>query len=154
MRPKKKRLLTIFLTGLPQLGVSDPSSLKFWGFYDPSAGRVLVNGEDMKNFKISALRRCIGYVGQEQLRAGAGYFIWFSSSLGKFNHNSTEVSNIIIQSLGIKYHNSLTATSLRSIYQVSELWLWYLTQHIWRDGTGQWQWAFWCIWNGVAATPN
>jgi len=34
-------------------------------FYDPSAGRVLVNGEDMKNFKISALRRCIGYVGQE-----------------------------------------------------------------------------------------
>lgn len=34
-------------------------------FYDPAAGRVLVNGEDMKNFKISALRRCIGYVGQE-----------------------------------------------------------------------------------------
>eukprot|EP00434_Breviolum_minutum_P013893 symbB.v1.2.012251.t1/scaffold843.1/size158467/2 len=34
-------------------------------FYDPVGGKVLVNGEDMKNFKISALRRCIGYVGQE-----------------------------------------------------------------------------------------
>ena len=34
-------------------------------FYDPSSGVVLVNGEDMKSFKISSLRRCIGYVGQE-----------------------------------------------------------------------------------------
>lgn len=34
-------------------------------FYDPTAGQVLVNGRDMKDFKISALRRCIGYVGQE-----------------------------------------------------------------------------------------
>ena len=34
-------------------------------FYDPSSGVVMVNGHDMKNFKISALRRCIGYVGQE-----------------------------------------------------------------------------------------
>ena len=34
-------------------------------FYDPLQGRVLVNGEDMKSFKVSALRRCIGYVGQE-----------------------------------------------------------------------------------------
>ena len=34
-------------------------------FYDPEAGRVLVNGSDMKSFKVSALRRCIGYVGQE-----------------------------------------------------------------------------------------
>ena len=34
-------------------------------FYDPVGGKVLVNGEDMKNFKISALRRCVGYVGQE-----------------------------------------------------------------------------------------
>ena len=32
-------------------------------FYDPTAGQVLVNGRDMKDFKISALRRCIGYVG-------------------------------------------------------------------------------------------
>ena len=35
------------------------------GFYDPVAGRVLVNGQDMKDFKIGSLRRCIGYVGQE-----------------------------------------------------------------------------------------
>lgn len=34
-------------------------------FYDPNSGLVLVNGQDMKNFKVSALRRCIGYVGQE-----------------------------------------------------------------------------------------
>lgn len=34
-------------------------------FYDPSSGVVQVNGHDMKNFKISSLRRCIGYVGQE-----------------------------------------------------------------------------------------
>ncbi|CAJ1374272.1 unnamed protein product [Effrenium voratum] len=34
-------------------------------FYDPNTGTVLVNGQDMKSFKVSALRRCIGYVGQE-----------------------------------------------------------------------------------------
>ncbi|CAL1142099.1 unnamed protein product [Cladocopium goreaui] len=34
-------------------------------FYDPSSGVVQVNGHDMKNFKTSSLRRCIGYVGQE-----------------------------------------------------------------------------------------
>jgi ATP-binding cassette subfamily B (MDR/TAP) protein 1 len=34
-------------------------------FYDPSAGEILVNGENIKNFSISALRKCIGYVGQE-----------------------------------------------------------------------------------------
>ncbi|CAJ1449438.1 unnamed protein product, partial [Effrenium voratum] len=34
-------------------------------FYDPNTGTVLVNGQDMKTFKVSALRRCIGYVGQE-----------------------------------------------------------------------------------------
>ncbi|CAE7260932.1 ABCB1 [Symbiodinium pilosum] len=34
-------------------------------FYDPDAGTVLVNGQDMRTFKVSALRRCIGYVGQE-----------------------------------------------------------------------------------------
>ena len=39
-------------------------------FYDPTAGQVLVNGRDMKDFKISALRRCIGYVGQEPPRVG------------------------------------------------------------------------------------
>ena len=31
-------------------------------FYDPDSGAVLVNGQNMTNFKISALRRCIGYV--------------------------------------------------------------------------------------------
>jgi len=34
-------------------------------FYDPDSGAVKVNGQNMKSFKISALRRCIGYVGQE-----------------------------------------------------------------------------------------
>ncbi|CAE7635908.1 unnamed protein product [Symbiodinium microadriaticum] len=34
-------------------------------FYDPDSGAVLVNGQNMNSFKISALRRCIGYVGQE-----------------------------------------------------------------------------------------
>jgi len=34
-------------------------------FYDPDSGAVLVNGQNMTSFKISALRRCIGYVGQE-----------------------------------------------------------------------------------------
>ena len=34
-------------------------------FYDPDSGAVLVNGQNMKTFKIAALRRCIGYVGQE-----------------------------------------------------------------------------------------
>ena len=34
-------------------------------FYDPDAGAVLVNGQNMASFKISALRKCIGYVGQE-----------------------------------------------------------------------------------------
>ncbi|CAK9045272.1 ATP-dependent translocase ABCB1 (ATP-binding cassette sub-family B member 1) (Multidrug resistance protein 1) (P-glycoprotein 1) (Phospholipid transporter ABCB1) (CD antigen CD243) [Durusdinium trenchii] len=34
-------------------------------FYDPASGVVMVNGHDMKTFKISSLRRCIGYVGQE-----------------------------------------------------------------------------------------
>jgi len=34
-------------------------------FYDPNSGVVLVNGQDMKNFKVSSLRRCLGYVGQE-----------------------------------------------------------------------------------------
>jgi len=34
-------------------------------FYDPDAGAVLVNGKNMTNYKIQALRRCIGYVGQE-----------------------------------------------------------------------------------------
>ncbi|CAE7217756.1 ABCB1 [Symbiodinium natans] len=34
-------------------------------FYDPDSGKVLVNGTDMTSFKVSALRRCIGYVGQE-----------------------------------------------------------------------------------------
>ena len=43
----------------------DAKSASIRGFYDPEAGRVLVNGSDMKSFKIAALRRCIGYVGQE-----------------------------------------------------------------------------------------
>ncbi|CAE7439846.1 ABCB1, partial [Symbiodinium necroappetens] len=34
-------------------------------FYDPSSGVVYVNGWDMRTFKINALRKCIGYVGQE-----------------------------------------------------------------------------------------
>ncbi|CAE7381505.1 ABCB1, partial [Symbiodinium pilosum] len=34
-------------------------------FYDPDSGAVLVNGQNMTSFKISALRKCIGYVGQE-----------------------------------------------------------------------------------------
>ncbi|CAJ1336106.1 unnamed protein product [Effrenium voratum] len=34
-------------------------------FYDPSAGVVLVDGQDMRKFKIGSVRRCIGYVGQE-----------------------------------------------------------------------------------------
>ena len=34
-------------------------------FYDPSSGMVSVDGQDMRKFKISSLRRCIGYVGQE-----------------------------------------------------------------------------------------
>ncbi|CAE7539788.1 ABCB1 [Symbiodinium natans] len=34
-------------------------------FYDPDSGAVLVNGQNMTSFKISSLRRCIGYVGQE-----------------------------------------------------------------------------------------
>ena len=34
-------------------------------FYDPDAGSVLVNGKDMRSFRITSLRRCIGYVGQE-----------------------------------------------------------------------------------------
>ena len=34
-------------------------------FYDPDSGAVLVNGQDMRSFKVSALRKCIGYVGQE-----------------------------------------------------------------------------------------
>ena len=34
-------------------------------FYDPDAGAVLVNGQNMTSFKTSALRKCIGYVGQE-----------------------------------------------------------------------------------------
>ena len=42
-----------------------PLNIRSGGFYDPEAGRVLVNGVDMKSFKIAALRRCIGYVGQE-----------------------------------------------------------------------------------------
>ncbi|OLP94424.1 Multidrug resistance protein 1 [Symbiodinium microadriaticum] len=34
-------------------------------FYDPDSGEVLVNGQSMRDFKVSSLRRCIGYVGQE-----------------------------------------------------------------------------------------
>eukprot|EP00439_Symbiodinium_sp_Y106_P024056 s2066_g2.t3 len=34
-------------------------------FYDPDAGFVSINGKDMRSFKVGALRRCIGYVGQE-----------------------------------------------------------------------------------------
>lgn len=34
-------------------------------FYDPSSGTVLVNGEDMRQFKTSSIREKIGYVGQE-----------------------------------------------------------------------------------------
>jgi len=34
-------------------------------FYDPSTGSVLVNGEDMREFKTSSIREKIGYVGQE-----------------------------------------------------------------------------------------
>mmetsp|Transcript_57302 Transcript_57302/g.101615 ORF Transcript_57302/g.101615 Transcript_57302/m.101615 type:complete len:1276 (+) Transcript_57302:45-3872(+) len=34
-------------------------------FYDASSGAVLVNGKDIKSLNISALRQCLGYVGQE-----------------------------------------------------------------------------------------
>ncbi|CAE8647120.1 unnamed protein product, partial [Polarella glacialis] len=34
-------------------------------FYDPSAGQVLVNGEDLKLFSIRSYRAQVGYVGQE-----------------------------------------------------------------------------------------
>lgn len=34
-------------------------------FYDPTSGLVLVNGQDVRDYSISSLRRNIGYVGQE-----------------------------------------------------------------------------------------
>ena len=37
------------------------------GFYSPSSGQILINGENMKSFDIKLLRGCIAYVNQEPL---------------------------------------------------------------------------------------
>lgn len=34
-------------------------------FYDVDSGAILVDGQDVKNYDLSSLRRQIGYVGQE-----------------------------------------------------------------------------------------
>lgn len=34
-------------------------------FYDPLDGKILLDGIDLKQLNVKALRKCIGYVGQE-----------------------------------------------------------------------------------------
>ena len=37
------------------------------GFYSPSSGQILINGENMKSFDIKLLIGCIAYINQEPL---------------------------------------------------------------------------------------
>ena len=57
---------TIALVGESGAGKTTFSNL-ILGFYLPTSGRVLIDGEDIRNLNLRALRECIGVVSQENV---------------------------------------------------------------------------------------
>jgi subfamily B ATP-binding cassette protein MsbA len=55
---------TVALVGASGSGKSTAANL-IPRFYDPTAGRVLINGQDIRSFTVASLRRHIGLVSQE-----------------------------------------------------------------------------------------
>lgn len=62
-------------------------------FYDPEEGRILVNGEDVKNLDLDALRKVIGVVPQDTPLFNDT--IWENVKFGRIDATDDEINNVI-----------------------------------------------------------
>jgi ABC-type multidrug transport system fused ATPase/permease subunit len=94
---------TVALTGANGSGTSTLAHL-LMRFADPASGRILLDGSDLRDFRLSALRNQIGFVGQHVLLLNAT----ISENIG-FGHPDADAAQIEAAARAARAHEFIAA---------------------------------------------
>ncbi|MCM8782830.1 MAG: ABC transporter ATP-binding protein/permease [Candidatus Omnitrophica bacterium] len=74
-------------------------------FYDPQKGRILIDGYDIRNVKLSSLRQQIGIVTQETILFNDT--VWANIAYGKFNATQREIEEAAFKANALDFIKKL-----------------------------------------------